>query len=652
MSKIRLHSNANTRLYHSGGVSGLRQQLIDEVAQKLKALKRDQPERILVDAEERFIVVFETEQFAPTHQVTMRTDWDGWTKEIYGEFWFGAWFFELDPEVYPEEFQSRFALDGRISGGESIQIVAEPNVALVFFENNISFGNVTGKAKHGFDNLNSIPTYEQQQLCPSVVDESIEYDVIVVGSGMAGGTLADQLSDKNIKTLVLELGGLKYQTHIDNLPGHTFNFGSAERDQVGHYINKPDSESNLLFGTQMNLGGRSIYWEGLIPRMAHWEAKYWPDSVAKYLFKLNGYQRAEELVRNRTTLGPFQERLVRKLGSTFTKHIVGDLPRALHQPNMRVTGSLAQVDNVLVRSTGVFSTADLLLDSLSADRAFRKPYLTINLNHLVTHLETADGRVKAVVCKDLAGNKTRRYIGKQFVLCAGSLESPRIAMASKLSDPNKQFGVGLTDHPAFVMRDPVELKKSSSFWGTRNHAKVLMRHSDGFSHPYSIEVLVNPRYWDVRHSDDDVMKHAVGPSEKTYAFIKFLFDSPLDSDNRIRFRGPNTKLEVVVNHNRRGLPFANSVKDMRNRILSFLCAEFSETEDLDYHGNGTVHHAGGSLRMAGDDTGAVDHNLRFNGYENLYCCDVSVFPHIPTANPSLTLIALSQRLGDRIATQV
>ena len=34
--------------------------------------------------------------------------------------------------------------------------------------------------------------------------------------------------------------------------------------------------------------------------------------------------------------------------------------------------------------------------------------------------------------------------------------------------------------------------------------------------------------------------------------------------------------------------------------------------------------------------------------ENLYVCDVSVFPYIPTANPSLTLGALAMRLADHL----
>ncbi|KAF3152454.1 hypothetical protein TWF594_004140 [Orbilia oligospora] len=46
--------------------------------------------------------------------------------------------------------------------------------------------------------------------------------------------------------------------------------------------------------------------------------------------------------------------------------------------------------------------------------------------------------------------------------------------------------------------------------------------------------------------------------------------------------------------------------------------------------------------------GVVNDNLRFKGLDNLYVCDLSVFPWSPAANPSLTLVALAQRLADRL----
>jgi choline dehydrogenase-like flavoprotein len=62
-------------------------------------------------------------------------------------------------------------------------------------------------------------------------------------------------------------------------------------------------------------------------------------------------------------------------------------------------------------------------------------------------------------------------------------------------------------------------------------------------------------------------------------------------------------------------------------------------------GLGGVAHDVGTLRMAEDGTGVVDADLKFVAYDNLYACDNSVFPTSPTANPSLTTVALALRLA-------
>jgi choline dehydrogenase-like flavoprotein len=63
-------------------------------------------------------------------------------------------------------------------------------------------------------------------------------------------------------------------------------------------------------------------------------------------------------------------------------------------------------------------------------------------------------------------------------------------------------------------------------------------------------------------------------------------------------------------------------------------------------GFGVVAHEVGTMRMGEDGAGVVDENLLVNGFDNLYVCDLSVFPVAPAANPSLTLAALAERLGN------
>jgi choline dehydrogenase-like flavoprotein len=74
---------------------------------------------------------------------------------------------------------------------------------------------------------------------------------------------------------------------------------------------------------------------------------------------------------------------------------------------------------------------------------------------------------------------------------------------------------------------------------------------------------------------------------------------------------------------------------------------------------GAAGHETGTLRLkrrqAGGQDGAepgwvVDDDLKLRDYQNLYVCDLSIFPVSPAANPSLTLAALAMRLAEHLAT--
>jgi len=281
------------------------------------------------------------------------------------------------------------------------------------------------------------------------------------------------------------------------------------------------------------------------------------------------------------------------------------------------------------------------------------------LHHLVKKIETSDGRATAVVCEDLLNHTERCYRGRFIVMACGSVESARLALASRLDDPNFRIGIGLTDHPAYFYKNLHDLPTSGPLaWlgDSRGHAKVMLRHknADVNAHPYNIELLIGAKYWDARHADDDLWDVHIGDARPAQVEIKFIFDSTLNDHNHITYLGEGTKVQVCVNRNESGSGLKNELVEVRNEILGALgvtCPSNTyKSEEWSEGVFGSVHHAGGSLRMSDDGTGVVDENLRFLSYENLYCCDVSVFPTVPAANPSLTLVALAQRLADHLVS--
>ena len=520
---------------------------------------------------------------------------------------------------------------------QGADLVVSTSVDHSFDENAIQFPPVVGRFRHGLDNFRVERTKMAQDGVPRNTREDISYDVIIIGSGMGGGPLADALSDAGVRTLVLEAGGLTLPTHMTSLPGDWSR--TANHHRVGHFVNEPGSD--FLPGVHLNLGGRSVYWSGLIPRMRAWELAFWPAPVRTFL-QQQGYDRAETLMRKATRLGPFQDQVVATLAADLPDWQVENLPRSVHQPFVGATG---QLGDIVQDSTGVFSTADLLLSSLSYAGQAGRQNLTINLGHLVTHIATNGTSATEVVCQDLLGNATRRYRGRFIVLSAGSLESSRIAMNSGLTDPSGKLGIGLTDHPAFFSA-AYDIPNGSLFGGTKRHAKVFLfkKLATFQDHPFNVEVVVNPDLWHVRNSDDDLVP-TPNPSKIK---MTFSFASPLDDGNRVSSPGVGKKLSVRVSRNEAGRPHFDAVRITRNAILASLGVPFTADEGMGYGNEGTVHHAGGTMRMSGNATGVVDTDLRFEQYDNLYCADPSVWPFIPAANPALTLVALSLRLADHL----
>ncbi|HBJ36208.1 MAG TPA: GMC family oxidoreductase [Planctomycetaceae bacterium] len=604
-----------------------------------------------------FKIEFKTSLWHPNHLITLRNGIDGWHRDLFGEFIGDTWTFYLDIYNYRDSFDAKFVLHRTTFMNESNVHVHRGTFLYQFIDDDVSFASSPTAYRHGYDKFVSVESRIEQLSVRSPGRENEDYDVIVIGSGMGGGTLADSLSDQGIKVLILEAGGMQMPIHMNELPRTEVNL--VGRDEIGHFSR--DAGEFSLGGVHFNLGGRSIYWSGLIPRMESWEFRQiWPQSVKEYLLEktngLTGYERAEKLMRKQRTLGRYQQRVLKHFGDELgCKYRVEDLPRSMHQPDIDDDGC---IQNVIQRSTGGFSTADLLLDSLGFSKAVGKRNLCVNLHHLVKRIEITDSRATGVVCEDLLNHTERRYRGRFVVLACGSVESPRLAMASNLHDPNGKIGKGFTDHPAYFYKKLHALPSTGSLaWlgDSRGHAKVMLRHrnASASSHPYNIELLIGAKFWDARHADDDLWENHIGGDYPAEVEIKFIFDSMLNDANYIGYVGEGEKVRVSVNWNGSGSTLKNEMVEVRNEILSSLgvtgLSDHYVNEEWSEGVYGSVHHAGGSLRMSADGTGVVDENLKFYNYENLFCCDVSVFPTIPAANPSLTLVAIAQRLADHLA---
>ena len=590
-----------------------------------------------------FAIRLKTTTLRPDLQITLRNNVDGWDHDLPGFYAGDEWRWELPEDDYPQGLVFKFML-------ERTYWMTGPNLVLqpvgggetVFDAATVEFPAITEAIVEN--------SHFQQRFFQPNLDEAHPYDVIVIGSGAGGGVVAEQLADLGADVLVLEAGSLLFTTHIANLPRQhmvgMFDkhvWGLFDEYRVLNYVKGANSKYDG--GQAFNLGGRTVFWGGLIPRMTWWELDSWPQSIRWYL-EDSGYQRAEDLIYWPLPPSVFQQNVKSALTTTLPDFVHYDAPVAVRQVNP-ASGTIAP---------GLFSTADLLTESRLTDDPAGNQKLTINLNHAVIQLEQAGNHITNVVCHDLLVNKQRRYTARYVVLAAGCVESAKLALLSGLADPHNLVGVGITDHP--IAYTHFSIPPGSPFHTRDSSSKTLSRHHQASTaaHPYNMVLEIGADLNQGRYLDPDILaRHRLLKGDATLCDVVFLFNAALVAQNHLDHAGPSFVKPVI---HMQDSPAANAhwaeIDAVKNAVIARFDGEpiVGDNLNLKRAGLGGVAHEVGTLRLASGGPGVVDENLQWNGYDNLYVCDLSVFPASPAANPTLTLVALALRLADLVKSRL
>lgn len=526
-----------------------------------------------------------------------------------------------------------------------------------------------------------------------------DFDFIILGSGIGGGILADDLADRlgsSHRILILDAGSFIYPTHVYNI-SRIPNGAVAEHFGVDNFTQSPSDSHFIGAKPQLVFGGRSIFWSGLIPQAQSWEMEFFPENVRQDLIS-QYFDLAAERMNTSFSLGDKAAELVRyfqssKLNEDFE---IKQTPRALHQPYLNPDGTPR--DELFVEPTGVFNTAELLINQVGltpgADQSGNG--LFIKLNSFVETIQNTPLGWHEVRTTDTITGEQLSFYSPKVVIAAGSTESPKLinrsAVYQSLPDNIKQLvGFGLTDHPvtgesqAYV--SSIGKNSARIDLSRRDHAKIIFysrgkRDANGHViYPFNIEMNVNHEYWHLRNNDLSA-EPVVDDASKTRIDIKFSFGNCLDDENGIfsnandnytpdirfkRFSNLDDLLQsrfpALAGWRKGQQEFFDLLNQTRNRVF----AEFNDVDVMtgEYGGGfgkqwpfgwGTVHHACGTLRMPWkanrdanfNDESVVDENLKVQGTNGLYVCDMSVMPISTAANPVLSLAGLALRLSNHL----
>ena len=526
-----------------------------------------------------------------------------------------------------------------------------------------------------------------------------DFDFIIIGSGIGGGILADDLADRlgqSHRILVLDAGSFIYPTHVYNI-SRIPNGSVAPHFGVDNFKQSPSGSHFIGSKPQLCFGGRSIFWSGLIPQAQSWEMEFFPDNVRQDL-ESRYFRLANDRMNLSSSLGDKAKKLVSyfqssSLNSDFE---IKQTPRAVHQPYLDPDGTPR--NQFFAEPTGVFNTAELLINQVGLTPGVDQngKGLFIKLNSFVEAVQNVPFDWYEVKTTNTITGEQISFYSPKVIIAAGSTESPKLIHRSTVYQnlPDKirqQVGFGLTDHPvtgesqAYVS----SLGRNASLipLSRQDHAKIIFysrgnRDANGqVIYPFNIEMNVNHEYWHLRNNDPSA-EPVVDDTSRTRVDIKFSFGNCLDDENgifshandnytpEIRFKRFSnlddllgSRFPALAGWNKSKDEFFALLNQTRNRIfaefndVNFITGEYGEGDGKQWpFGWGTVHHACGTLRMPWkanrnanfNNDSVVDEDLKVRGTTELYVCDMSVMPISTAANPVLALAGLALRLSDHL----
>ena len=508
------------------------------------------------------------------------------------------------------------------------------------------------------------------------------YDVIVIGTGAGGGTLARHLAPSGKRVLLLERG--------DWLPREPENWSTADVFVDGRYIS-PDTwydEKGKAFQPQVHyfVGGATKLYGAALYRLRERDfgelqhhdgiSPAWPISYADME---PFYTQAELLYQVRGARGEDPTEPPASADYPFPalphepriQQLADDLAAAGRHPFHAPCGVLRDeadpVSSVCVRCPScdgfpcpLHAKSDA--EVLGVRPALEHPNVTLLTGAHVVKLNTdpSGKSVTEVVVERDGAQET--FAGDVVVVSAGAANSAKLLLASAndrhpngLANGSDQVGRNYMFHYSQAVLalskepNPTRFQKTLGvndfYFGSDdfeypmgNIQMVGKSQAEMYKGEKPIETKLAPMF-----SLREVATHAVD-------FWLSTEDLPMP-DNRVTLeKDGNVKLSYTANNQESGKRLYHELRSMLGHLgmhpdhLIPRNAYLKTTIPV----AGCAHQAG-TCRFGNDPaTSVLDANCKAHELDNLYVVDTSFFPSIGAVNPALTAMANSLRVGDHL----
>jgi choline dehydrogenase-like flavoprotein len=512
------------------------------------------------------------------------------------------------------------------------------------------------------------------------------YDIIIIGTGAGGGTLAHTLASSGRRILLLERGNF--------LPREMDNWSPQPVFEDGCYISEDQwfDADGTAFQPQVHyfVGGATKLYGAALYRLrpadfgeiAHVDglSPAWPidyDAFEPW------YTKAEWLYQVHGTHGedPTEGHWSKPYPCPAVSHepriqeISDALAAGGYHPFSAPCGILLDEDNrhasTCIRCAWcdgypclVHAKADA--ETIAVRPILKEPNVTLLVKAEVVRLETGDGgRVVADVVVDRQGTE-ERYRGDVVVVAAGAANSAKLLLASAdeahprgLANGSDQVGRNYMYHNSKAV---VALSKEENDTVFQKTLGINDFYLAGEGRPWPLgniqmvgksngaamkgeepKLTVLAPHWSL----DEVARHAVDFWLTTEDLPQPDNQVTLDADGAVHlaYTSTNDKEADGLYHELRTL--LNHVGMSEHHVLD---KNFYMKMNIPVAG---VAHQAGTCRFGSDPaTSVLDENCRAHEVDNLYVVDTSFFPSIGAVNPALTAMANAIRVGEHISARL
>jgi len=477
------------------------------------------------------------------------------------------------------------------------------------------------------------------------------YDVIVIGTGAGGSSLAYQLSQFGLRVLVLEQGDF---------------LTSAIRktsDSIGRYMfDIINSRSDLAFvGGETKFYGSALYrlYESDFLAVQHENgvSPAWPFPYtelepyyesAERLYRVHGSshdcgpRRAQPFPYPAIEHAPIIAKVVRRIENSDNK--VSAIPLGLdYGPNGRCV--------LCSTCDGHYCQIDAKMD---AEVAALRPALAKRTTQLVTGVEcvrvvtTKDGTGVAGVSVRYRGTKTEQVVDSDIVaVCAGVRRSVILLRRSRtskhpdgLGNNNGCLGRHLAGHSVGTIFPFVSWNRIPPVYTKTFSINSYYHGAQDWPYPLgSIQMAGQMPFWQEAQSPLRPLARFVGK----HALMCFFMTEALPTyDSKLIFDGDEIVGRVDPVHNVRSF--------LKLRKLAINVFRRAGYPVLARRRAPYVWHEVGTARLGNDPaTSVVDPNCQAHGIKGLFVVDASVLPSAGALNTALTIVALGLRTGQYIS---